>query len=92
MTRDQRGKCVTVPVSLVGLTVLWIAAVLFVGWNTIGGPGVAGKWGLLLAAGGVSWTVMYGLARQSDLMFEAFEMGREVGHDQDEDSSVRPLR
>lgn len=81
VTRDKR--CVVIPVSLAGLVALWGAAALLIGWNTVGGPDAVGKWGLLCSAGAASWTVIYGLARQYELMAEAFRLGRE---------SVSPIR
>lgn len=82
MTRDdERGRCVMVPVSLAGLVSLWVMAVVLIGWDTAGGPEVAGKWGLLASAAAAAWTVIYGLAKQQDLLRKAFELGREVGSD-----------
>lgn len=74
MTQDKR--CVVIPVSLAGLVTLWLGAIVLIAWNTVGGPDVAGKWGLLASAGAASWTVIYGLARQYELMAEAFRLGR----------------
>lgn len=68
-----------VPVSLAGLVSLWVLAVVLIGWATLGGPDVAGVWGLLASAAAASWTVLRGLAKQHDIVVRAFEMGREVG-------------
>lgn len=87
MSEMSRGRCLTIPVSLVGLVTMWLGAVLLLGWTTFGGPEVAAKWGLLGSAAAAAWTVIYGLARQHasqhDLIEEAFHVGRE---------SVRRLR
>lgn len=75
MTNDSR-RCLIVPISLAGLVAMWGGAVLLIAWDTLGAPDVTGKWGLLASAAAAAWTVIYGLARQHQLMVEAFELGR----------------
>lgn len=73
----DRGRCLIIPMGLAGLVVVWLMAVVLIGWTTVGGPEVASKWGLLCSAGAAAWTVIYGLARQQRLLRDAFELGRE---------------
>ena len=90
MTRDdERGRVVLVPVSLAGLVLMWAVAVVLLLWDTVGGPDMAGQWGLLASAGAAAWTVLYGLACQRDLLRRAFDMGREVGS---EGRPMQPVR
>jgi hypothetical protein len=93
VTREHGCVLVPVNVSLVGLVSLWVAAVALITWDTLGGPGDTGDWGLLASAAAAAWTVIYGLDRlheEYDLLRYAFEMGRETT---DEPApSIRPVR
>lgn len=88
MTRDERGRYVTVPVSWVGLTGMWSCSVALLGWATFDGPEVLAEWSLLTALAAASWTILYGLSRRRDVILAAFDVGREVGHD---DESVQRI-
>lgn len=57
-----------IPVSLAGLVTLWGMAIGLVGWETLGGPQVVGKWGLMSSAAAAAWTVLYGLARHYQMV------------------------
>lgn len=73
------GKCLVVPVGMIGLSAMWIAAVALMLWSTISGPDLAARWGLLSAAGAATWTVIYALGRYQAMLRAAFELGREAG-------------
>lgn len=83
----ENGRCLTIPVSLAGLTVTWCAALLLITIGTVGDVEGAAQWGLLCSAAAASWTVIYGLARQRRMLVHAFELGRESAR-----QDVVPLR
>lgn len=79
-----RGRCVTVPVSLAGVTVLWMVSAGFLLWRTFwdGNDDAAGMWGLFFGMVATSWTVLYGLSTRRDMLIRAFELGRDASGDE----------
>lgn len=85
MTRHAHGRCLTIPVSVAGMTLMWGAAVALLTWYTLGGPPAAVAWGLLDCGVAMTWTILYGLERNREVTARAFDLGREA-------QRVSPLR
>lgn len=66
-----------VPVSLAGLAVMWLGALVLVTWRAEGGPVGAGLFGLMASAAAAAWTVLYGVKAQHDMLRNAFELGQD---------------
>ena len=71
--------CLTIPLMPLGIFTTWAIAISLLGVATFGPSGdawIAALWGIAALAVGVTWSIVYVVSAQCDLMRRAFDLGR----------------